>query len=183
MNQLFFNRITATALAVSALFVVAGRAQSAEISGTISATLIIYDDTKLVGDVTCMVADAPCIQLGARGITLRLNGFTITGPADPPTNCTSTASFSKEPEDGIQVLQDGVAILGPGLVRKFRRWGISLGNFQTGTGVKHVAVKHVTFSENCFSGIQLIGVTDSEIEGNISVRNAGGSNGFPCGGT
>jgi hypothetical protein len=165
------------------LLVCATTAQGMDISGTISTTLTLMDDSELVGDVTCTVADAPCIQLGAPGITLRLNGFTITGPGDPPTNCTSTASFSKEPEDGIQVLQDEVAILGPGMVRKFRRWGISLGNFQTGTGVKHVAVKHVTFSENCFSGLQLIGVTDSEIEGNVSVRNAGGSNGFPCGGT
>jgi hypothetical protein len=176
MNQLLSNRITLSLLFVSALFVCSGRANATEISGTISTTLTITEDSELVGDVTCVVVDAPCIKLGAPRIKLRLNGFTITGRGDPPTNCTSTTVFA--PEDGIQAAgQDDVAVLGPGLVQKFRRWGISLLN---STKAK---VKHVTFSDNCFSGLQLVGVTDSDIEKNTSVRNAGGSSGFSCGGT
>ena len=98
--------------------------RATDISGTISATLTIHEDSELTGDVTCMVAGAPCTTFGAPGITLRLNGFTIAGPADhfTPTGCTSTTTFAAE--DGIEVLQDGVTILGPGRVRNFRRWGI-----------------------------------------------------------
>jgi hypothetical protein len=158
------------------LLVCAASAQGTEISGTISTTLTIFDDSELVGDVTCMVVDAPCVKFGAPDITLALNGFTITGRANPPTNCTSTTVFA--PEDGIQVVgQHDVAVLGPGLVQKFRRFGIFLG------ASTKVQVMHVTSSDNCFSGIQVSGTTDSNIEENISVRNAGGSAGFSCGGT
>jgi hypothetical protein len=170
------SRIMLSLVSVFVFFVCAGRLNGTEISGTISSTLTIMDDSELVGDVTCLVVDAPCIQLGVSGIRLRLDGFTITGRGNPPTDCTSTTVFA--PEDGIQVAgQSGVAVLGPGLVQKFRRWGMSVLN---STKTK---VRHVTFSDNCFSGLQLIGATDTEIEGNVSVRNAGGSNGFPCGGT
>lgn len=176
MNHFLSNRVTLVALAFSALLLCAGLTHATEISGTVSTTLTLYEDSELVGDVTCTVAGAPCIAFGAPGIKLRLNGFTITGRADPPSKCVSTTNFP--PEDGIQVNgQHDVAILGPGIVQKFGRWGISLLN---STEAK---VKHVTFSDNCFSGLQLVGVTDSDIEKNVSVRNAGGSSGFPCGGT
>lgn len=184
MTQLLPRRITLSVFCVFALLVCGARAQADDISGTINTTLVLHDDSELTGDVTCNVAGAPCIQLAARGITLRLNGFTIKGPGDPrtpATGCTSTKVFA--PEDGIQVLQDGVAILGPGHVRNFRRWGILLGYFPTGPQIKDVAVKHVTFSETCFSGLQTVGISDSKIEGNIFARNAGGSDGFSCGGT
>jgi hypothetical protein len=183
MNRLLSHPIGLFIVAVSVLFLCAGQVQATDIPGTIFTTLVIHDDSELTGDVTCTVADAPCIQLAEPGITLRLNGFTITGPADSPTGCTSTTSFSTEPEDGIEVLQDAVAVLGPGRVRKFRRWGILLGHYPTGPEIKHLTLKHVTFSENCFSGLQTAGITESNIEGNVWARNAGGSNGFPCGGT
>jgi hypothetical protein len=176
MGHLLCNRVTLSTLVVLALFVCAGIAQATDISGTISTTLTIMDDSELVGDVTCMVVDAPCIKFGAPDITLRLNGFTITGRADPPANCTNTTDFV--PEDGILVAaQHDVAVLGPGLVQKFRRFGVFL------SGSTTVKVKHVTSADNCFSGIQVSGVTDSDIEENVSVRNAIASAEFACGGT
>jgi hypothetical protein len=174
MSQILSNRIILSVFSVFALFVCGAPAQATDISGTISTTLTIMDDSELVGDVTCMVAGAPCIKLGAPDIKLRLNGFTITDGANPSSNCASS-NFS---EDGIQVSgQHDVAILGPGLVHKFAGLGISL------LGSTKVRVDGVTTSDNCFSGIFLFGTTDSDIEKNVSVRNSIGSQGNPCGGT
>ncbi|MHB8502544.1 MAG: right-handed parallel beta-helix repeat-containing protein [Candidatus Acidiferrales bacterium] len=174
MNQILSNRLTRCVFSVFALFVCGSRAQATDISGTISTTLTIFEDSELVGDVTCMVAGAPCIAFGAPGIKLRLNGFTITDGANSSSNCASS-NFT---EDGIQVnAQHDVAILGPGLVHKFAGLGISL------LGSTKVKVEGVTASDNCFSGIFLFGTTDSDIEKNISVRNSIGSKGSPCGGT
>jgi|SRR4029077_5109847 len=176
MSQILFMRITLSVLTVFALFVCGARAQATDISGTISTTMTIYDDSELVGDVTCMVAGAPCIAFGAPGIKLRLNGFTITGRANPPDGCTPTAKFPSE--DGIDVVgQHDVAIFGPGLVQRFASVGILL------RGATKGKVAGVTASDNCFSGILLISTTDSDIEKNISVRNSIGSQGLPCGGT
>jgi hypothetical protein len=125
-----------------------------------------------------MVTDAPCIKFGAPDITLDLNGFTMTGRAEPPAGCTTTANFFSAFEDGIDVVgQHDVAILGPGRVQKFARVGIFLGN------ATKAKVREVTVSDNCFSGIFLAGTTDSDIARNVSVRNSIGSQGFPCGGT
>ena len=174
MSQVLSSRITLSVFSVFALFVCGPRAQATDISGTISTTLTIFEDSELVGDVTCMVAGAPCITFGSPGIKLRLNGFTITDGANPSSNCANS-SFT---EDGIQVnAQHDVAILGPGLVHKFAGLGISL------LGSTKVRVEGVTTSDNCFSGIFLFGTTDSDIEKNVSVRNSIGSKGSPCGGT
>jgi parallel beta-helix repeat protein len=174
MNRSLFNRIALLVFAFSALLLLAGPASASEISGMISSTLTIMDDSELVGDVTCMVAGAPCISFGAPGIKMKLNGFTITDGANPSNNCAAS-NFA---EDGILVsAQHDVAILGPGLVQKFAGLGISL------RGSTKVTVKGVTASDNCFSGIFLFATTDSDIERNISVRNSIGSNGSPCGGT
>lgn len=167
-------RLFGFALAAFALLPCAARMQATEISGTISTTMTLSEDSELVGDVTCMVAGAPCLVIGAPGIRLRLNGFTITDAANTSIHCAGSI-FS---EDGIQVSgQYDVAILGPGLVQKFAGLGISLLN---STKVK---VEGVTVSDSCFSGIFLLGTTDSEIERNVSVRNSIGSKGSPCGGT
>src|ERR1700737_1253092 len=122
MSQILSSRITLSVFSVFALFVCGARAQGADISGTISTTFTIFEDSEHVSDVTCMVAGAPCIAFGAPGIKLRLNGFTITDGANPPSKCVSTTNFP--PEDGIQVngQHDG-EILGPGIVQKFGRWG------------------------------------------------------------
>jgi hypothetical protein len=165
------------ALAAFAFLASAGLAQATDIMGTISSTVTITENSQLVGDVTCKVSNAPCIKFGASAITLNLNGFSITGQADPPARCTPTGTF--DPEDGIDVVaQHDVAILGPGLVQKFARVGIFLGPSTT-----KARVEGVTASDNCFSGILLIGASDNDIEKNVSVRNSIGSQGFPCGGT
>ncbi len=177
-----FTRFACLVAPLVLLLTCATTAQGTDISGTISSTLVITEDSQLVGDVTCVVVNAPCIKFGASDITLTLNGFTITGPANPANPSTGCASPSLvAPEDGIQVVgQHDVAVLGPGLVQKFRRHGIRL------LGSTKVQVVHVTASDNCFSGIILTGTTDSDIEENVSVRNSGGSVGTPgpaCGGT
>ena len=171
--SLFLSKpITLVALAFP-LLLSGGRPHATEISGAISNTLTIYDDSELVGDVTCTVAGGPCIQFGASDIKLRLNGHTIT---EATTGCTPDTSF----QDGIDVAVTGlhdVAILGPGLVQKFGGFGIGI------IGVSKVKVEGVTASDNCFSGIFLGGTNDSDIERNVSVRNSIGSEDFPCGGT
>lgn len=171
MNQFLSHRITLAVLTFSAVLFCAGRSSATEISGTISTTLTIFDDSEVTGDVTCMVAGAPCIVLGASGIKLRLNGFTIT---ENIPGCTPGTSG----QDGIDVvgLHD-VAILGPGLVEKFGGFGVFV------QGATKIKVAGITASDNCFSGIILAGTTDSDIERNVSVRNSTGSEGAPCGGT
>lgn len=170
-----------TAIILLLVAAAAAPAGAAEISGTITSTWTIYEDSRLVGDVTCLVENAPCISFGASDITLRLEGFSITGRAEPPTNCATPASFV--PEDGISAIgRSNVSIIGPGLVQKFRRHGIFLnGNpaLNTATGL---SVRRVTSNHNCFSGLQMTGVTNSEVVEVVSVRNAIASEQFPCGG-
>ena len=160
---------------LGALVAATSSAHAADIGGTISSTLTITEDSQLVDDVTCTVTDAPCIAIGASGITLDLNGFSMTGLADPETAC----SGGFEPgflEDGIDLNgRTGVTIRGPGLVQRFRGPGIyshDAGNGLTVTGV--------TVSTNCASGILVGGGSGHEISGNTAVRNGNGSN--PCGG-
>ena len=176
MSHFLSRQITISVFFVLGLLVCGARTQATDISDTISTTLTIFEDSKLVGDVTCDVAGAPCIKFGAPGITLRLNGFTLTGRASPPNNCTGfPAPFV--PEDGITTAgQSNVAILGPGLVRNFARMGIFLPKSS------QVRVERVTAADNCFSGILVSGTTDSDIARNVSVRNFA-FDGTACGGT
>jgi hypothetical protein len=172
-----------------ALVLCAGRAQATDLSGTISSTVTIFDDSRLVGDVSCNVpltaADATgvaaCIAFGASHITLHLNGHTLTGPVNPPANCSlpSDSTFgvgiyvnSQSQPTGVQ----DVKIEGPGVIQKFQRWGIAL---RPGTGV---TVRKVTVNRNCWSGIQVTGTSDSTFEEDILTNNAAGSNGAACGG-
>lgn len=173
-------------LLLCGLLLCPGMAQAEDISGTITTTVTIYENSRLVGDVTCLVENEPCIKFGASHIKLRLNGFTMTGRANPPNGCVPPIVADFLPEDGIATDgQSHVAILGPGLVQKFRRYGIIVGVFPNPTFIlsSNVTVKHVTSHHNCFSGIQLASVSDSVIEENVSVRNASASGAFPCGGT
>src|SRR5579864_7229864 len=64
------------------LFVSVGSVQASDIGGTISATLIVTEDSQLVDDVTCTVTSAPCIAIAGPNVTLELNCFTMTGQAD-----------------------------------------------------------------------------------------------------
>jgi len=171
MNKVLWSRIALGALACCALLLSAGRTPATEIKGAVTATWTIYDDSKLVGDVTCMVENGPCIVIGASNIKLHLNGFKISGTI---AGCTSDTSL----DDGIDVISvNDVAILGPGAIQGFGGFGIFL---LTDNDVK---VQGITASDNCFSGIFLGGVTNSDIERNISVRNSMGSEDGPCGGT
>ena len=171
MSRFLSIRISIPVFFVLGLLVCGARAQANGISGTISTTLTVSEDSELAGDVTCKVAGAPCIVIGASGVKLRLNGFAIT---EDITGCTPATSF----QDGIDVIgQHDVAILGPGLVQKFGGLGIFL------FGSTRVRVEGVTATDSCFSGILLAGTTDSDIERNVSVRNSMGSEGNPCGGT
>lgn len=166
------NRNTLACLAVSLLGLIlcAGpQAAAKKISGTISTTLTITQDSELVGDVTCAVAGGPCIASGAADIQLRLNGHTMTGTIP---GCTPDTSSN----DGIDVLTNGVTILGPGLIQKFGGFGVLL----VSSGA---TVRGITVTDSCFSGILLAGATNSIVEANTSVRNAMGSEDNPCGGT
>ena len=175
MGRILSSRLTFTLFSVFAFIVCAARAQATDISGTISTTLTIFNDSELVGDVKCTVAGGPCIQFGAPGITLRLNGFTITGPDVPPAGCTPATSLDDGIDDVIG-LHD-LAILGPGRVQEFGGFGIGL------FGSTKAKVEGITASDNCFSGIILAGASDSDIQKNVSVRNSQGSEDAPCGGT
>ena len=67
-------------------------------------------------------------------------------------------------------------IIGPGMVQKFRRHGILI--FGAAGVSTNVTVKDVTSNHNCFSGLLTNGMTDSVIEGIVSVRNAANSGGL-----
>jgi hypothetical protein len=155
------------------LLACAGSSRAADISGTITTTLTIMDDSKLVGDVTCAVTGAACIAFGAGGLTLDLNGFTITGLADPATACTGVAFPGGE--FGIVVNGfNNVTIRGPGLVQRIRASGIHLINSSGST------IRDVTSSTNCASGFQINNGSNNLLENNVSVRN--GNVTAACGG-
>jgi hypothetical protein len=163
---------------VFTLFVFAATGQATDISGTISSTLTISNDSRLVGDVNCSVAllKSPCIVFGANGITLSLQGHTITGPVvDPPTNC----SLPTDSTFGVGIEVNGkndVTIQGPGVIQNFERWGIFL------LSSTQVTVKEVTANRNCWSGMQVSLTSGGNFEDDVLVNNAAGSNGAACGG-
>jgi len=143
-----------------------------EITGRITATLTITENSVLVGDVTCAVENAACIVLGAPNITLDLDGYAITGLANADTACQGGGVGT---EIGIDVSgQNGVVIRGPGVVRQIRGFGIRLLNSNDGK------ITGVTTSTNCFAGIYLNASSGHQLEGNVAVRNGHLVN--PCGG-
>ena len=157
---------------VLTLLVGAGAVPAADIGGVVSATLRITEDSQFVDDVTCAVTGAACIVFGAANIKLELNGFTMTGQADPQTGCSGAATAT---EIGIDVnAQNNVVISGPGLVQRFRGHGIRVLN-SMGAKVTGVAV-----STSCLSGIFLSGGSLNEVQDSIAIRN--GNLGAPCGG-
>ena len=167
------HTVTLFVLQCSALVFSAASARAMDISGTISSTLTITDNSKLVGDVTCTVVGAPCITFSVSGLTLDLNGYNMVGLGDAATGCSGSQTAN---EAGIFVnMLANVVIRGPGVVTQFRNAGIWLVGANGGT------VSGVTTSTNCLSGI-LIGGNSSNnlIENNTSIRNGNLSN--PCGG-
>ncbi len=153
-----------------------GVATAGEISGTISSTLNITEDSWLNGNVTCRVVGAPCIRVIASNITLWLNTFTITGMGDPPDGCIP-GGFTRNLEHAIEVTgQRRVEVLGPGVIQRARGFGVFLGGNTTRS-----TVKDITISSNCLSGVQLWEETNENlIEGVVTVRNGNRESG--CGG-
>ncbi len=144
-----------------------------DLSGIISTTRIIREDSRLMGNVTCTVTGAPCISFGAPRISLRLNGFSLTGQADPNNACSGAIQNG---EQGISSNgQTDVEIRGPGVVQRFRADGILFNGTLVGK------VEGVTVTTNCQSGIRVMAnASRISLTGNIAVRN--GATGPPCGG-
>ena len=159
--------------AVLALLPLAAAAE--DITGLITSTRIIRDNSRLIGDVTCIVPGAPCIQFGAPRISLRLNGFTMTGQGDPNNACSGAITAG---EQGINSGgQADVEVRGPGVVRNFRSDGVL---FNGSLGGK---VESITTTTNCQSGIRVTATSSRvTITGNISVRNGSTAAGAACGG-
>ena len=158
----------------------AGPAWAENLSGTITTTKFLTEDSQLVGHVTCTMTTEPCIDLAASHITLRLNGFTITGSADPDAGVCNPTSGNPQ-ADGIRTMNvNHVRIAGPGMIQKFRRHGI----FIVGQPdiLTRATVTDVTSHHNCFSGVLTNMMSSSRIEGIVSIRNAIQSGAAPCGG-
>jgi hypothetical protein len=165
------------AVLVSSVLLSAGGAHATDISGTISSTLTLTANSKLVGDVTCTVIGVPCIAFGASGITLDLNGFTMTGLADPQTTCSAgpTTFVVGMVEDGIELnAQAKGTVRGPGIVQQFRGPGVFAINSD------NLTVTGITTANNCMAGILVGSGANHNIADNISIRN--GSRTFACGG-
>ena len=167
------SRLSVVSAVVAAFIMSAAVARAEDISGTIVRTLMLSENTRLVGDVTCTVTGGPCIAFGAPNIVLLLNGFTITGPTDPATGCAGTSVGT---DIGISTNgQSNIGIRGPGVVQRFRADGILF--MASGKGW----VQSVTTTTNCMSGIRVNPTSSAiSVEGNVSVRNGNAAN--PCGG-
>lgn len=150
-------------------------ASAEDISGVINTTRVIRDDSRLVGNVTCTVTGAPCISFGAPRISLRLEGFMMTGQADPNTGCGGALQAG---EMGISSNgQDDVGIRGPGVVQRFRSDGVFF------TGTLRGKVEGITVTTNCQSGIRVAATARQiTIEANIAVRNGNTQPNLACGG-
>ncbi len=148
-------------------------AYAEDLSGLISTTRVIREDSRLVGNVTCTVTGAPCISFGAPRISLRLNGFMMTGQADPTSGCSGVIQGG---EQGISSnSQTDVEVRGPGVVQRFRADGILF------VGTLVGKVEGVTVTTNCQSGIRVTATASRiSLASNIAVRN--GATGAPCGG-
>jgi parallel beta-helix repeat protein len=122
-------------------------AGATDISGTISTTMTIFDNSRLIANATCMVT--PCIKFGASNIRLDLNGFVLAGGVPGSTGIDTNG-------------QTHVDINGPGVVRVFST-GILV------NGGSNNSVEGVTVSACADDGIALVGTSNNEIEGNTIV--------------
>ncbi len=162
--------------ALVAVVCVVSPARADRVSGVLTRMYVIVEDTDLVGDVTCNVGSSACFSFGASGVELRLNGFAITGQADPVTGCGG-ATFANE----AGILTSGmhnVTVRGPGLIQRFRRWGVHVGG-----GSTNARIEGITASTNCASGIFADGLAfGTVVQRNVSVRNGSGTGGIRAGG-
>jgi hypothetical protein len=174
MNRPVLGRLSAFCVAAAVLGAGSTPSASDRVSGVITRTYVIVEDTDLTGDVTCDVTGAACFSFGAPGVELRLNGFTITGKADPTTACAGAALTANE--GGILTNnQSRVSVQGPGLIQRFRQHGVWV------SGSQDARIQNITASTNCGSGVFIAAnAFGTLVEGITSVRN--GSAAAPCGG-
>ena len=167
------HRMIVVAAAIGASVFQASAARAEDISGTIVRTLMLSENSRLVGDVTCQVTGAPCIAFGASNIALDLRGFSITGQNDAATGCKGASVGT---ETGISTNgRSNVGIRGPGVVQRFQGDGILFMATVRGW------VLGVTTTTNCMSGIRINPTSSGiSVESNISVRN--GAAAAACGG-
>jgi len=147
-----------------------------EVSGLITRTYMIVENTDLIGDVVCDVAaNTPCFAFGAPDVELRLNGFTITGKADAAIGCGGVLVNG---ENGISTNSfSNVGVRGPGLVQRFRTHGVAV------LASTNARVQHLTASTNCGSGVFLAATSfGTLVESIVSVRNGSTGTGASCGG-
>jgi hypothetical protein len=168
--------MAALAVVVATLSLASTSLAADRVSGHITRTYVIVEDTDLIGDVTCDVGNnTPCFSFGAADVELRLNGFTITGRGDAVTGCGG-ALFNGEA--GVTTnSMSGVVVRGPGMVQRFRGDGITV------AGSRDARVEGLTLSTNCMSGVRVLATSFGTIvDGNVAVRNGSSNPGFPCGG-
>ena len=167
------RRIAVSVLASAAVLIGSDIVHAEDLRGTVVRTLILSEDSRLVGDITCQVTGAPCIAFGAPNIVLTLNGFSITGSIDPVAGCKGTSVGT---EIGISTNgQANVGIRGPGIVQRFQGDGILF------MGTVKGWLQGVTTSTNCLSGIRVNPTSSGiSVESNVSVRN--GTPTAACGG-
>lgn len=147
-----------------------------EVSGVITRTYTIVEDTELTGDVVCDVASGtPCFAFGASGVALSLNGFTITGRADANIACGGTLIGG---ENGISTAGfHNVYVHGPGLVQRFRTHGVAV------LASRDARVDAIAASTNCGAGVFVNAASfGTVVEGVTSVRNGSTGVGASCGG-
>ncbi len=174
MQRPILGRLSAFWVVAAVFGVGSAPSASDSVSGLITRTYVIVEDTDLTGDVTCDVTGAACFSFGAPGVELRLNGFTITGKADATTACAGAPLTANE--GGILTNnQHRVSVQGPGLVQRFRQHGVWV------AGSQDVRVENLTASTNCGSGVFIAAnAFGTLVEGVTAVRN--GSAAAPCGG-
>ena len=167
----------ASALVTIALLCLTGTALAEDISGPISTTRTIRDNSRLVGDVTCTVTGAPCIQFAAGHIELRLNGFTITGTSRPEYRVRWYDVNGEQKPASTAALKRTSRSVDPASCSDFARDGILFNGTLLGK------VEGVTTTTNCMSGIRVT-ATSSRITlgSNVAVRNGSAVAGLSCGG-
>jgi hypothetical protein len=162
-------------LTASLTFVVPALAAD-EVSGVITRTYVIVENTDLIGDVVCDVANnTACFSFGAPNVELRLNGFSITGRGDATTGCGG--GFANGEAGVITNSQAGVSVRGPGLIQRFRGDGVTVG------GSTNATVQDLTLSTNCMSGVRVLATSfGTLVQANVAVRNGSSNPNLLCGG-
>jgi parallel beta-helix repeat protein len=160
--------------AVVALAIIGSNAWADQVSGTLTRTYVIVEDTDLIGNVTCAVPDgSACFSFGASGVELRLNGFSVTGRGDAITGCGGTSVAT---EGGVNTnSMNRVVVRGPGLIQRFRGDGIFV------FASTDARIENLVISTTCQSGVRIAATSfNTLVQGITSVRSGNGT--AACGG-